>query len=383
MSAPTALSPATTQTFRTLEPTSGVKRRVLLGVDHLPALARGCALFGGGGGGDPTVGLLMAREAIQNHGPVPLVDLDDLPADGLVLPCGYVGAPTVLREKLQNGWEGRRLVEEVESLFGRSVVAIMPIEIGGANGMVPLNWAARLRLPYVDADGMGRAFPTIPQMTMNLAGVPSTPCVIVDERMNTLVVRTGDVAWTEHLLRTAVSAFGGAASGAMYVMTVATARAATVRRSVSRALNLGSAVLLGNGDPVAALVSETDAIELIRGKVVEVARETSGRFVRGSAVISDPAGNRLLRLEIQNEFLVALEEGYVQASVPDIITVIDLHTGEPIVTERLRFGQQVSVVSFPVDPAWRTAAGLALTGPAAFGYDVPYVPVEMIHARPI
>lgn len=339
--------------------------------------------MGSGGGGDPTIGMLMAREAILSRGPVPLVDLDDLPADGLIMPCGYVGAPTVLIEKLQNGGEGRRLLEEVESLWGRPVAAIMPIEIGGCNGFVPLAWAARLGLPYVDADGMGRAFPTMPQMTMNLAGVPSSPCVVVDERMNTLVIRAANVGWTERLLRNAMSTWGSAA-GALYVMTAGTARTATIRGSVSRALNLGAAVLCSNGDPIAAILSELGAVELIRGKVVDVARETSGGFVRGSAVVEDTGGEgRLLRLEIQNEFLVALEEGEVRASVPDIITVVDVHTGEVIVTERLRYGQQVSVVAFPIDPVWRTPEGLEVAGPAAFGYEFPYFPVESLGAGPV
>lgn len=138
--------------------------------------------------------------------------------------------------------------------------------------------------------------------------------------------------------------------------------------------------MCGTGDPVAAILDELDAFELIRGKVVDVARETSGGFVRGSAVIEDAAGSRLLRLEIQNEFLVALEEGHIRASVPDIITVLDRHSGESVVTERLRYGQQVSVIAFPIDPVWRSPAGLAVVGPGAFGYDFPYVPVEELTA---
>jgi len=347
----------------------------ILDIEHLPVLARGCAVMGGGGGGDPLIGVLMAREAIAEHGPVPLVDLDDLPDDGLVMPCGLVGAPTVMIEKLENGGEGARLAQEVEALCGRPVTAVMPFEIGGSNGLIPLTWAARLGLPYVDADGMGRAFPTMPQLTMHLAGVPATPCVLVDERLNTLVIRTDDADWTEWLVRANAAAFGGAGVAALYLMTVETARRATVRRSVSRALALGAAMLRAEADPVAAVVSAVDGIELIRGKVVDVERTTSGGFVHGSAVVHDAqAEDRFVRLEIQNENLVAIEDGAVRACVPDVITVLDVHSGEAVVTERLRYGQQVSVVAFPVDPVWRTAEGLAVAGPAAFGYDFAYVP---------
>jgi DUF917 family protein len=66
--------------------------------------------------------------------------------------------------------------------------------------------------------------------------------------------------------------------------------------------------------------------------------------------------------------------------VPDIITVLDSQTGRAIHTERLRYGQRVTVVAFPCDPIWRSDAGLELAGPRAFGYDIDFVPVETIHA---
>jgi hypothetical protein len=355
----------------------GNGRKRVIDVDHLPVLARGCAVLGAGGGGDPLIGVLMAREAILRHGPVPLLDLDDLPADGLVLPCGLVGAPTVAIEKLENGGEGVRLVEEVEALTGRTVVAVMPFEIGGSNGLIPLTWAARLGLPYVDADGMGRAFPTMPQMTMNLAGVSSSPCLLADERMNTLVIRADSVSWTERLLRATVDAFGGAGVAALYLMDVETARRATVRGSVSRAMKLGAAIMSGEENPIDALVGEVGAVELIRGKVVDVERQVTGGFVRGSAIVEDAVDpSRLLRLEIQNENLAAFEDGEVRACVPDIITVLDAHNGEPIVTERLRYGQRVSVIAFPGPDIWHTPEGLALVGPQAFGFRFSYVPMK-------
>ena len=110
-------------------------------------------------------------------------------------------------------------------------------------------------------------------------------------------------------------------------------------------------------------------------------RRTSAGFVRGSATIEglgDDAG-RALRLEIQNENLVALEDSRLLATVPDIITVVDSESAEAISTERLKYGQRVNVIAFPCDPIWRTDRGLDLAGPRAFGYGVEYVPVEEIH----
>jgi len=88
----------------------------------------------------------------------------------------------------------------------------------------------------------------------------------------------------------------------------------------------------------------------------------------------------MLRLEIQNENLVALRDGRVVASTPDVISVLDSQTAEAIGTERIRYGQRVSVIGFASDSIWRSARGLEVAGPRAFGYDFPYVPVEDLHA---
>src|ERR1700752_5006554 len=134
----------------------------LLAPASLRALSRGSAVLGAGGGGDAYVTLLQALQATEDFGPVPLVDLDELPDDALVMPCAGVGATTVILEKFENGDEGERLLEYLQFMTGRQVAALMAIEIGGGNALLPITWAARLGLPVVDADGIGRAVPANP-----------------------------------------------------------------------------------------------------------------------------------------------------------------------------------------------------------------------------
>jgi len=69
--------------------------RTLLDETTLPWLARGCGVLGTGGGGDPSVGLMMALQAVGDFGPTPLIGLDELDDEALIMPCGSVGAPTV------------------------------------------------------------------------------------------------------------------------------------------------------------------------------------------------------------------------------------------------------------------------------------------------
>src|SRR5690348_10562407 len=331
----------------------------LLDPDSLRALSRGSAILGAGGGGDAHVTLLQALQATEDFGPVPLVDLDELPDDALIMPVAGIGATTVILEKFENGDEGVRLLEQLEFVTGRSVAAL-------------------IGLPVVDADGIGRSFPEIPQVTMYLAGISASPAVLTDERGNMAVFRTISGDWMERLERAAAVEFGGSASGAGFSLTAAEARSATIRGSVSKAIRIGEALAGAASSPVAALMAEMGAFQLITGKVMDVERHTTSGFVRGSVVIEglDEDAGRLIRLELQNENLVALERGRVRASVPDLITVVDSETADAIASEVLRYGQRVTVIAFACDPVWRTERGIAVAGPRAFGYDFDYLPVE-------
>jgi uncharacterized protein len=285
-------------------------------------------------------------------------------------------------EKIENGREGARLRDEVERLRGQPVVALMAGEVGGSNGLIPVVWAAHVGLPVIDADGMGRAFPEIPQVSMEVVGISPNPAIMTDERGNVIVFRALDGDWMERIERAAAVEFGGMAASSEYQLTVGEARAgAVVNHTISLAIWLGTVVLEAEHDPISALVEELRAARLIAGKVVDVERRTTGGFVRGSATIEGLAedSGRRLRLQIQNENLVALEGERALAMVPDLISVLDSESAEAISTERLRYGQRVTAIAFPCDPIWRTERGLELGGPRHFGYDFDYVPVEELH----
>ena len=351
---------------------------ISLGATEIEWLTLGAAVFGGGGGGDPLLGSLMAQQAIKNTGPVPLIDIDDLDDEDLILPAAMVGAPTVMAEKFASGDEGDRLVAALEAQLGRKVAAFCSGELGGLNGVLPVMWAARSGLPIVDLDLMGRAFPELQMTTAALAGIDINPCILTDERGNIVSFTAINASWAEKMVRTVVGAIGGSASMCLYPMTVAQAKAAAVNRSLSRAMEVGRILLEATDDPVAALCESVDGFALIEGKIVDVDRQTTAGFARGSATIEGTGADngRLVRMEFQNENLAVLEDGQVLVSVPDIITAVDVHTARPIVTELLRYGQRVSLVALPCDPVWRSEEALAVVGPRVFSYEIDYVPVE-------
>ena len=61
----------------------------------LEAIAIGAGILGTGGGGNPYVGKLRARQAIREFGSVDILSPEDLPDDARIVCVGIIGAPTV------------------------------------------------------------------------------------------------------------------------------------------------------------------------------------------------------------------------------------------------------------------------------------------------
>jgi DUF917 family protein len=338
-------------------------------------------VLGSGGGGRVDVGLMVAGNALAKHGPVKLLDpdeLDELDPDGLVLPLASMGAPTVHLEQFSSGDEPKLIRDEVERALGKRVVAVMSTEIGGTNGVEPVAHAAQLGLPLLDADGMGRAFPEVHQVSMHVAGLKVGIVVAADVAGNVVTIWPKEARWAEHLTRLVCVAMGSVALTTDHIMRVAEVSGAVVPRTVSHALSIGAAITGDERGRVSELVTALDGYRLLTGKIVDVERITAGGFARGAVLIEGMGEDRdrLLRVEFQNENLVAVEDGVVLVTVPDLITVVDAQTADAVPCELLRYGQRVTVVVAPCHGIWRTDAGLAVVGPRAFGYDCDYVPVE-------
>lgn len=350
--------------------------------NHLEDIAVGAAILGTGGGGNPYVGKLLARAAIREHGPVTIVDVDEVPDDALIVPSAMIGAPTVIVEKLPSGEETLHAFEALQEHLGRSITHTMPIEVGGLNSTMPFTVAARLGIPVVDADGMGRAFPEVQMVTATIYGIPATPMVLADEKGNRVLLdRAVDNRWTERLARSITVDMGSVALVAQYALSGRQLKEAMVPGTLRLATKLGAlvrATRARHDDPVAAIVDHLGGRRLFDGKITDVERRTMAGFTRGQARVEglDADTGAALVLEFQNEFLVARRKDTVLASVPDLITVVDSETGEPTTTEDLRYGFRIAVLAAPCDERWRTEAGLALVGPRSFGYDFDYVTLE-------
>ncbi|MDQ0322028.1 DUF917 family protein [Pararhizobium capsulatum DSM 1112] len=353
-------------------------------------IALGVGILGTGGGGNPYLASLMAKAQLLQGREIKMVRPADLAPDAMVLALGGIGAPTVGIEKIEEGDEGVRVLHAMERLIGRRIDAVMADEIGGGNGIAPMITAAKLGLPVVDADGMGRAFPEVQMTTFFINGQSTAPTALADASGNVVIVsQATSPEMLEKLMRAGTVAMGCTAHMGTAPMSGDFVRRFGVPHTVSQSWRLGDTVLNARAkktNPVAAVLEQEGGALLLQGKVVDIGRKIEGGFVRGRLTVAGLGtfSGRLLEVDIQNEYLVAREEGKILSMVPDLICIMDSETGRPVSTEEQRYGLRVSVIAIPSPSLLRTELALASVGPRAFGYDFDFVPRgQPTVARPV
>ena len=237
--------------------------------------------------------------------------------------------------------------------------------------------AARLGIPVVDADGMGRALPEVQMTSFFINGHVAHPAGLIDFEGNTLIVTEArSPEMLERILRAGTVAMGSAAYFTTAPMTGAFVRAHAVPGTLRLAWGIGDAVLAARqckADPVAAICGAMGAKVMLRGKVADVRRETQGGFLRGFLSLAglDDDRGRSVTVTVQNEYLAAAEDGQFLATTPDLICIVDSETGRSIGSEEIRYGLRVAVLSAPAHPFLKTEMALRSVGPEAFGLERP------------
>lgn len=347
-------------------------------------IAMGSTVLGTGGGGDPYIGKLLVKQAIDTHGEVTLINAKELKDDALVVPIAAFGAPMILVEKLFSGNEFLKAFEMMEEYLGKKIDAVMPAEAGGLNGVIPFAVAAEKNIPIVDADGMGRAFPRLEMVTFTLHDIPVSPIAQADEKGNRNIYQTIDNEWGETLVGATTIQMGGSCAVGCYPMSGEQVKKAAVHGIVSYAQKLGKAILDAkekNLSPLNSLIEEASAIKLFMGKISNVTIKTEGRWNKGICEIMglDENQGSSMELDFQNEFLMAKKDGQPVAITPDLIVLIDAENAQPITAESVQYGTRVVVLGMKADEQWRTPNGIALGGPQKFGYEEKFVPIEELN----
>ncbi|MCL5782371.1 MAG: DUF917 domain-containing protein [Candidatus Thermoplasmatota archaeon] len=347
-------------------------------LDMIDALSLGSAVMGSGGGGNPYVGALLLKNAMErnhvNH--IQVYAAEEIDDCDTILGSAGMGSPVVGVEKLPNGTEYAFAVKMLSEYIRKTPSHISPMEIGGINSLVPFICSTYLDKPVIDGDGEGRAFPELQMTTFSGFGNKVSPVCVVNEHGDYAIVESDDDHRTEKMARAITLSFGGRGYISLFPMGGQDYRRACIPDSVSRAYEIGESLIEGyrSKDAEDRLVNSSGARLIYRGKITNVVRRTSKGFSHGyfMAEGSENFAGTSIRIRFQNEFLVAEvsngDDSWVTvAETPEIISVMDSESFYPVTTERLKYGFRCSIFSIPVNRKWFEVDYKKIVGLGNFG----------------
>jgi len=345
----------------------------------------GATIMGVGGGGSPESGLSSVLEAIAQGKNIVLVGIQELQREELVVSPYYVGsvAPTERAVERRVADPMAEAAELLEKTLGGRIRATLSSEIGGGNTGACLAISAKLGVPTLDGDLMGRAGPELHQSTANIFGYPMTPSAIVGEAGNKVVVHSAaGIDEYESIARHISVVSGGHAAVVDTPLLGSQAERCAVKGTLTQCITIGEArrkALEKGDDPVLAVASKLRHGKIVfRGRVSRYEWKDQAGFLVGEAEVDgvgEYTGKRL-KTWIKNEHIICWVDGKPAILPPDLIAFLDPRTALGITNDKLSVGQEVTVVGASIDEVWRTERGLQLFGPRHFGFNYEYTPFE-------
>jgi hypothetical protein len=353
----------------------------------------GCSYLGCGGGGRLAEGTARLADDLKAGLRFELLAVADLGDDEWVASPYGLGsnAPPTETEKNRFADLPPAPDDAVDSSFRalsaflhRPFVAAIAGELGPWSTAAALSTAARLKIATLDADRVGRATPEATQDSILTAGLSTVPLAAVTVFGDSLILeKVARGSRVEDLLRAVSVASLGDLGVTDAALSGRDARrpGVLVVGSISHAEALGKAArraIAAHANPIDAVIAAGSGYRLFEGAVLDFPWKDEAGFLVGEVAMAGRgafAGSRY-RVQYQNENIISWRDDQVSVTPPDLIAVADSRTGAAIANPDFQHGQLVTVLGFPAPAIWRTPAGLKVFGPAHFGFDIPYVPIE-------
>jgi DUF917 family protein len=391
--------------------------------EDLEPLLLGAAFFGSGGGGTIVSARHLAEHFVKGDyyptDTVKVVSVDEA-TEGAAVMVAYLGAPEAINSATYPIGPVTAVQNVQKRLASQSVklAYVMPPESGALGFTVAALVAAKLGLAVIDADGAGRAVPSLPMLTFAAAEIDPRPAFLVSQGglcveldvtprndSNGGPTHQRDVsAIVEQMMRPVVAdpEFGQFGGLAMWVMNAGDiGRATPIRGTLKRALELGRAVRAGQIGSAQQMIDYlTERCDLAAraistpGELVSAEVDTSGGFDVGKIRIQ--AGQRTYTVIYQNESLLAWDSACPQPIVlaPDSVAYFVGGEGQSIFSNGDLVNDDGSlnpaIGKRPVTLiAWRAEAQLRKPGLILdsfmeqlnkLGYLGPYVPLESLQS---
>lgn len=365
--------------------------------EDLEPLLEGVAILGTGGGGSPDWGRGIMLNDFKRGREYTIIDPDEIEDDAVVVSGGIMGSVKTLDnvnfDELLERWEDNFELEvafrEMERELSKKIDYIVPFEMGGLNTPVILSLGARVGIPVLDGDALGRAAPET-QMTSFIGhGISLTPMPLVDHVGNVVVVRkTINPVYPDQIGRFIVTRGGGLGANNHYPMSGRQLKNSVIPNTISKAIEIGRSVISARNnseDPVDVFRKKVSGINIFHGKITEINEEEAEGFyftkVKLTGLRND--NNSSCELIIKNETMTCWKNGELQIVFPDLLCMLDPKTCRGIMSIELKKNLEIKLVAVPCHDRLRESlkhpAGKIAFSSKRYGQNIKYLPLEELH----
>ncbi|WP_048816647.1 DUF917 domain-containing protein [Caldisphaera lagunensis] len=351
----------------------------LSNIEDAKKLVLGASFLATGGGGNPNQGLKMLSKALD-HGPIEIIDVEDLPENTIIGVPYFVGSVSS-KEKDFSEDIIIETVNTLESIVGKKISALAASEIGGGNTPIVFYIASRLGVPVIDGDFIGRAAPELDQSTANVMGYPLYPSVISTNDGDLVIVKKyANTSHYEHIARQISVAGDNSAFVIDTPLSSIETKKSIVRKTISLSIKIGEKIYEAKNkklDPIDEVVKLTNGFKILRGEITDYHLEEKEGFLIGEVTVKGQFKNKeiIAKSWIKNEHILLKVNDKPAVFPPDLI-IFARDDGTPLLNYEIEKGIVVNIVSIRAPEIWRTKKGLEIFGPRHFGFDYDYIPVE-------
>lgn len=253
--------------------------------------------------------------------------------------------------------------------------------------MVPLYVAALKGVPFVDADGQGRAVPELSTTLYAAGDIPTSPITMAANNGDSVVAYLNDPMDShsaENIARYVSMAYGQLAAFCTWVVNREMILDKLVPDSTTLCMTIGKAFREAKGiqELSKTLADKVGVKELFLGTVSNIELKSEGGFDFGITTIegTDAYAGKSVTIGFKNEnILIRDETGKVKGTVPDLIIVVNLDPLEPLTNADTEVGQKVAVFGATAPANWfKSAMGFGCWKHILdkLGYTGDYVPVK-------
>lgn len=357
----------------------------------IPYLSVGAKMLGCGGGGDTTTAETLLYSVLDEKDRIMVCSFLKIQDDEFVVPIAMIGSPVLYSERIPSGDEGVQVLELYEQTIGRTADALISLEAGGMNALIPLIIAAQKKLPVVDGDGMGRTFPELNMCIFHLMDIQVAPAAMINGNGQHIIQYGTDNRAVSSQARKWVNQSGGVAHIACYGATGSMMKTALIPGTLYVIYRLGYIICQEQSNEWKLKQLQyvfTNSVYgsptvFIEGRIEHVERNFVNGTVEGKCLIQGKHGfsGSPIEIRFQNEYLSIQQDGWFVLTVPDLIVILHAETFYPCSIDDLYIGIPVLVFGVPAPNILRTREMLAFVGPEVFGLPIDYSPLDMTTKR--